>query len=1593
MSLKHILSKWTASMIIVYMLFGNILITGTEVGKIIAQDLQTPDILIECATQKYVQYNTGNSKGTVLQEKIAVSQQCTKETYLPVQRVQLEIEVPKINEVLPSRINIIGASTVATNGKEQGEISQNYDSTTGLLSISYENSADHEGKIYSEYKENAKDEFEIIYIYPQEAYVENEEVEIIRKINVNMDYKTENDIITAQKEATIKSTQKENIGEIANYEIVSASEVYKGYLYANEENGTNYETTYQTKANLSILNNELIDEIKIELEKSSYISKNDEAIIPTDTIEYQSSKLSEEDFYKLFGQDGYLDFYIENTKYATIRYAEVDENGNRSYETIYYTEEKENIEAGKVEYPEGTTNVTIVTSKPQTEGNITIENEKKITVRAEDSVRPAVSELKAIREVNKIETNKKEIIEQEQRNENGEIILDENGNAQKEQITQTIPVNSKENVGMIELKEPSTQISMELSNNNFSTLTINRTTLTIKLNDTNSSCDLFESGTMEITLPDNLTSAKIINAHALYTNGLKITNAKIENGKIILDIEGKQTTYDTENINGGVNIVIDLELDIEDTVANHDEKMVLSYGRGTATVGIHIFSRYGLLNYTNLSGYNENETITAIDETEKIGNVDVGDDTKQVKLSATLVNNYNTDLADVEIIGKLPAVGNKDINGNDIGSNMDTTLLTTISVDDNEAQVYYSEAEDASSNSNSWTTTATQNSVAYKIELSDDTLQSKEEVHFEYEFAVPANLTYNKKAVTTYNVAYNLNGIEQNTVSTLTLATAEIPEIEAKIEPNIDLDYVTGGQIVEYDITLENKSNDDVSNLSIQVPIPEEQIYSEYTNSAFEDYVQGGYLPNASVKNKEYNNISLKAGEKLTKKIFLKIKDISEEKTVSNVVNVLNGEGNTIATNQYTTIIKPRQIILENVYSTTNTNLVEGQPITYMIYVENNSNEEKKNIKIIDQLDEDLEIEKIEDYLASVEEETQIPYELTRNNQVEFALDNLQAGDSRLIAVTVRIKNNTQFTTKEIGNKVRLTANGIYDHESEIAYYNVKGFLPSIEITSTSETNIKEYEQINYTITVQNNSEASKQIKIVDEFPNEINPESYELYVYDRDNNQIDNRSGTLGNQKVQLTYTIDANEKIVVHLTGTINNIGDQETVEVSNKAILYYGGYSEEDENYIYKTYIESNSITNVIEKSPNQPEEDDGMVNVEDPEADDIPEYNPGGDNNPGEDNNPGDDNNPGGNGDSEDDNNQGNNDNPGDNNTPGEDNNNFTYTIRGRVWIDSNKNGQRDEGENGIANVNVWLINNNGNIVLDSNSNQITTHTSEDGSYLLEKIPTGSYLVAFEYDNNTYTVTSYQKQGIDDNVNSDAIRKEMAINGEPKVVAVTDTIEIENAGKSNIDVGLIENAKFDLSLNKQINSITVTNATGTKTTTYNNQNFAKIDLVAKYMNNTNLIITYEFVIKNEGDVSGYVGTLMDSLPSGLEFNSELNKDWYKDSDGNLYTNTLSGIEIQPGGTSTVELVLIKKTTENTTGTFTNHAELTQISNIEAIEEQTNAKENNRSSADLVISIKTGSAIMYVGITLLCITIIGLGIFMIKKKILDQENENGR
>ncbi|SEB01484.1 IPTL-CTERM protein sorting domain-containing protein, partial [Thiothrix caldifontis] len=72
-----------------------------------------------------------------------------------------------------------------------------------------------------------------------------------------------------------------------------------------------------------------------------------------------------------------------------------------------------------------------------------------------------------------------------------------------------------------------------------------------------------------------------------------------------------------------------------------------------------------------------------------------------------------------------------------------------------------------------------------------------------------------------------------------------------------------------------------------------------------------------------------------------------------------------------------------------------------------------------------------------------------------------------------------------------------------------------------------------------------------------------------------------------------------------------------------------------------------------------------------------------------------------------------------------------SVGNQIWIDSNANGQREEGESFLENAVVTLTDASGRSVMDLDGNSVAPHTTgADGLYLFENLPEGEYIVTVE-----------------------------------------------------------------------------------------------------------------------------------------------------------------------------------------------------------------------------------------------------------------------
>ena len=328
---------------------------------------------------------------------------------------------------------------------------------------------------------------------------------------------------------------------------------------------------------------------------------------------------------------------------------------------------------------------------------------------------------------------------------------------------------------------------------------------------------------------------------------------------------------------------------------------------------------------------------------------------------------------------------------------------------------------------------------------------------------------------------------------------------------------------------------------------------------------------------------------------------------------------------------------------------------------------------------------------------------------------------------------------------------------------------------------------------------------------------------------------------------------------------------------------------------------------------------------------------------------------------------------------------TYQISGVAWLDTSRDGKRDDDEALLKDIQVRLITKDEKTIA-------TTKTNKKGEYTFENVQKGEYLIIFIYDTTKYQMTKYQVKDVVEAKNSDvAIEKDDFIDGNMTRFGITDVISIEDSNIYNIDIGLQDKMVFDLSLTKAISKVTIKNSSEMKSYNYNNKTLAKVEIASKDVNDTTAIIEYTIIIKNEGNLAGYAKSIVDYLPNDLKFSSELNKDWYVGKNGNLYNNSLANIQIQPGESKEIKLVVTKTMNDKNLGTINNSAEIAEsyndygIEDIDSVAGNKSSKEDDYGSADMLISLNTGTIVMYTGLGITMFAIIVVAVYMIKKKIL--------
>ena len=763
-------------------------------------------------------------------------------------------------------------------------------------------------------------------------------------------------------------------------------------------------------------------------------------------------------------------------------------------------------------------------------------------------------------------------------------------------------------------------------------------------------------------------------------------------------------------------------------------------------------------------------------------------------------------------------------------------------------------------------------------------------------------------------------------------------------------DEVYENQIIKYSIKLKNETDTKIENIDIIGNIPDGTKFAtvDYGNDYKESDDYYDLYKYVIDESKEQCNekISLEAGEE--KELYYEVKvsklneDSAERQINSNIYVSINGEN--IAEYSINNVVKPAEMSVELKSWRTER---EDNLWIYDIYLYNNLNEDINNLNLEMQLPEQFKFTEVAD---------DFPGKISENNgKLSIAMNSLKANSRSDLLIFVKLNE-----TNPNANQYHITNSVVVQGENTKVYYSnenrLTAYTSAIEVTQTSDREGEDvsYEStIDYNFVIKNVSDEnyfknSVVVNLKDFFDENVEGISAKYETFDEDEN------GAF----VLRTETCDFSEDIENDENGEINADFDVDVEIPTGKSVNVWikvqAGVVYEKTPILNKmdlTYDGKTKSSNIIKNN---------IVKVEDVVPTPDPDPNP----DPTPDPEPGDD-------------------------------SNKTYNISGVAWIDKNSDGQISGNEEKYLNLKVKLFNaETGEIVKDKNNKNFEVETDNSGKYKFSNVQNGNYLVLFEYDNSQYSLSPYKATNVDESVNSNVIEKEVKIDGNVSKVAISDILQVNSANIEYINIGLVPRKKFDFSLNKTINKVSMVYNGNTTEKVFDSNKLAKIEIPAKQISHTTIVVEYQIEVKNEGEISGYVDEIVDYIPSELEFNSELNKNWFKTSDGNLKTSVLASKKIEPGETQSVKLYLTKNLTSNTLGTIKNEAEIAKSSNekeiadIDSTAGNKNTNEDDYSEAQLIIAIKTG-AITYTLIILgILLTLISLKI-LIDNKLINQKN----
>ena len=1457
------------------------------------------NLVVGSEIEKFIPYTKDGVNEALVQIRVTIGAEGNTE--LPIKDTTTRVTIPEIEGTEIKDVSVAAISTGYTNGLTNGEVV-----------FTTENWSYSEGAVNitvdnvqkdGMYKRTAgNDEYIISYKYANVGDISEKKISSTVEVKSNVFTSEGTKEISNQIEKEYDLSQANS--NIITYELTrKTGEISKGYLYANanSEGEAEYEIEYDNTLDVNISRVDLVKVIEIR-ESDEYFTDGEGNRYTLDgNTYYKTVRVNRENLLSIIGENGSLELLLEDGT-SLIEVNKDTEDEGDGYITISFGENR----IGKI---------IIRINNPEAEGILDIVSTKAIERATYGKI-----DLAGFTSMNSEYIAAAELVEG--------IVTEMGGKAVSTELVNTI-----------------TDPTISLSRNDLSTLVKNEDIeIEISLNNATPISDMYKNPVFELTLPREVEEVEIKDINLLYGNDeLEIGNVETlrnENGNIVLKItlNGVQTKYVASDSTRGTSIILKTDMTVDMYTASRNSKIEMNYynedatnyglgtdwkmlteqsnymliGRqGTYDTALNIVAPEGLVNAQMISNYKDNASIVSINQGRKEDSLAAFKDGRTAEMKMIIINNSEETMEDVSILGRTIFDGNKTIITEEaLGTNIDAPMISAIKSESGmSAKIYYSEngeaTKDLSDIDNGWTEEVEDLSkVKSFLIVVDEKVEVGTILTYSYDFEIPANLTSNIDLAGTF-ATYYTDSTSDNVVEAdkIILTTGDSPILSAEMTTDVKGTSVLKGQYINYAITIKNDGRISANNVIFKTDIPEGTVYVNDRNL------------DENVTDLALEIGEIKAYQSKTIEFQIAIKDgYDGDIRLEGVIEADGLEEPIIVTQAESFNIDDSQIAVEVSTSRGKQVLLPNQEMTYSIQITNEEENSINNLVVkqivpegVDFVDAYIAIENSSDVKAFYDESTRT---------VTWNVDSIE--DTKLLKLVVR--------GQELKEYEKILVSSVIIEGSELRATYTSGDIyttlarPELEVKSYSTSDnryIREGDYVEYILEVKNVGRAAADTV---EISNEI-PEGLVMV-----SGRCELSTGEVINGFVSKNFSVDV-------------NLFENETAKITLKCLVRdIPSNSETLTNTSWKVSgnnvesIETTRVQNILQpvvKNSVVSDSETGAFKIETDTLNSMQTVSstavaP----------------------------------NAFVNTTVGtakENDIQSTYRIIGRAFNDLNKNGQRDDNESGMANIVAKLC--------DASSQKIVAQvvTNDAGEYVFNNVTPGNYYVKFEYDSSKYQVTDYKKEGVNADRNSDAIVSNYK--------AVTDKITVTDTSISDIDVGFYTAGIFDLSIDANVNRLTVQNEEETTTYEMENSKLAKIDIDPKYADSTKIFVEYTIDVSNKGEISGYVKSLMSYLPTELELDTSLNANWYIGTDGNAHTRELENVLIQPGETKTITLILTKQMTEDGTGLVNNTFEIEStfneyaIADIDSTEGNHADGEDDMSSVDVIIGIKTGKTMINV------------------------------